>query len=138
MTSTGPVGCITLSAGDLQRYTPGGHINLAARGFPNASQRGTKSDVAHKWAGWQHNQCRLGGPRTSERGTKLGVVDKWAGGDISPAAWGNHNALERQKKLEVPHEWGGRLHNHGRMRGPQRYRAGDKIRNGPQVVRAAT
>ena len=51
-------------------------------GLPNASERGTKSEVAHKWAGWLHNACRLGGP--------------------------------------------------------QRFRGGDKIRGGPQVVRVAT
>ena len=34
---------------------PGGHITLAAQGVPNASKRGTKSKVTHKWAGWLHN-----------------------------------------------------------------------------------
>ena len=31
-------------------------------GVPNASEHGTQSEVAHKWAGWLHNPCRLGGP----------------------------------------------------------------------------
>ena len=26
-----------------------------------ASERGAESDVAHKWAKWLHNPCRLGG-----------------------------------------------------------------------------
>ena len=29
-------------------------------GVPNASERGTKSEVAHTWAGWLHHPCHLG------------------------------------------------------------------------------
>ena len=39
----------------------GGYINLAAWGVPTASERGAESDVAHNWARWLHNPCRLGG-----------------------------------------------------------------------------
>ena len=38
---------------------PGGYITPAAWGVPTASQRGAESEVAHKWAGWLHNPCRL-------------------------------------------------------------------------------
>ena len=34
----------------------------AAWGVPSASERGTKSEVAHKWARWLHNPYRLGDP----------------------------------------------------------------------------
>ena len=34
----------------------------AAWGFPTASERGAESEVAHKWARWLHNPCRLGSP----------------------------------------------------------------------------
>ena len=34
----------------------------AACGVPTASERGGESEVAHKWARWLHNPCRLGGP----------------------------------------------------------------------------
>ena len=40
----------------------GGYITPAAWGIPSASERGTKSEVAHKWARWLHDPCRLGGP----------------------------------------------------------------------------
>ena len=32
---------------------PVGYITPAALGVPIASNQGTKSEVAHKWAGWQ-------------------------------------------------------------------------------------
>ena len=35
---------------------------LAASGVATASERGAESEVAHKWAMWSHNPCRLGGP----------------------------------------------------------------------------
>ena len=59
----------------------GGYTTLAVWGVPNALEQGTKSEVAHKWAGWLRNPCHLGG---------------------------------------------------------QRFTAGDKMRNGPQVGRLAT
>ena len=34
----------------------------AALGIPSASQRGTKIEVAHKWARWLGNPFRLGDP----------------------------------------------------------------------------
>ena len=37
----------------------GGYINPAAWGVPTASKRGAESEVAHKWARWLHNPCRL-------------------------------------------------------------------------------
>ena len=33
----------------------------AAWGVPTTSERGAESQVAHKWARWLHNPCRLGG-----------------------------------------------------------------------------
>ena len=41
---------------------PGGYITPAVWGVPTASERGAELGVAHKWAGWLHNPCRLGGP----------------------------------------------------------------------------
>ena len=39
-----------------------GYIIRAVLGISKASKRGTKSKVAHKWADWLHNPCRLGDP----------------------------------------------------------------------------
>ena len=52
----------------------GGYITPAAWGVPTASERGAESEVAHKWARWLHNPCRLGVPTTSERGAESEVA----------------------------------------------------------------
>ena len=43
----------------------------AASGSPTASKRGTKSEVAHLWAKWLHNPCRLGEPHRFRAGDKI-------------------------------------------------------------------
>ena len=40
----------------------GGYITPAASGVPTASERGAESEVAHLWARWLRNPCRLGDP----------------------------------------------------------------------------
>ena len=53
------------SAGRNQKWPTsgqGGYITPAAWGVPTTSERGAESEVAHKWARWLHNPCRLGGP----------------------------------------------------------------------------
>ena len=50
------------SGGQNQRWPtsgPGDYIAPAAWGVPKASERGTKSEVAHKWARLLHNPCRM-------------------------------------------------------------------------------
>ena len=49
----------------------GGYITLAASGIPSASERGAKSEVAHKWARWLHHPCRLGDPHRFRAGGKI-------------------------------------------------------------------
>ena len=41
-------------------------------GVPTASERGAESEVAHKWARWLHNPCRLGGPHRFRAGGRIG------------------------------------------------------------------
>ena len=61
-------------AGDKIRIGP--HVGLVATspllswGVAKALRRGTKSEMAHKWADWLHHPYHLGGPKASERGTK--------------------------------------------------------------------
>ena len=53
------------SEGQNQKWPTSGHggyITPAASGIPSAPERGTKSIVAHLWARWLHNPCRLGDP----------------------------------------------------------------------------
>ena len=71
---SGPCGYIRLAAcgspllhsgGQNQKWRtsgPRGYITPAALGVPTASERGAELEVAHKWAAWLHNPCRLGGP----------------------------------------------------------------------------
>ena len=87
-----------------------GYITPAAWGVPNALERGTKSEVAHKCADWLHHPCRMGVPNASEGGGKSQLAHKWA-------------------------DW---LHHTCRMGGLQHFRAKDKIRSGPQVDGLAT
>ena len=49
----------------------GGYITPAASGVPTASERGAESEVAHKWARWLYNPCRLGGPHRFTAGGKI-------------------------------------------------------------------
>ena len=85
-------------------------LQSAAWGVPTASERGAESEVAHKWARWLHNPCRLGDPHRFKAG---GQNQKWPtsgqGGYITPAAWG----------VPTASYWG-------------------KIRGGPQVGKVAT
>ena len=131
-------------------------ITPALWGVPNASAQGTESRVAHKWAQWLHNPCRLGGPQRCRAGDKIssgpqvglvatqplpswgslmlqsgGQNQKWPtgrfGGYITLAVWGVPNASERGTKLGVAHKWAQCLHNPCSIGGPQCCRAGDKI-----------
>ena len=145
----------------------GGYIIPAALGIPSASQPGAKSEVAHKWARWLHYPCHLGGPYhfttggqnrwwpTSAQGgyttpaawgsppLQSGAQNqRWPtsgqGGYSTPAALGIPSASEPGAKLEVAHKWARWLHNRCRLGGPHRFKAGGKIRSGPQVGKVAT
>ena len=62
------------SGGQNQRWPtsgPGGYITPAAQGVPTASERGAESEMAHKWARWLHNPCRLGNPHRFRAGGRI-------------------------------------------------------------------
>ena len=138
----------------------GGYITPAASGIPTASERGAKSEVAHKWARWLHNPCRLGDPHRFKVGGKIrsgpqvGKLatsplpprgspplqtgeqnQKWPtsgqGGYITPAASGIPTASKRGAKSEVAHKWARWLHHPCRLGDPHRFKAGGKNRSGP-------
>ena len=83
------------------RGSPVAHKCKVASGIPTASERGAKSEVAHKWARWLRHPCRL------------------------PAASGT--ASKRGAKSEVAHIWAKWLLQPCRG-DPLRFRAGGKIR----------
>ena len=145
----------------------GGYITPAASGSPMASERGAESEVAHLWAMWLHNACRLGGGPSLQSGgqnqkwptcgqggyiipaasgspiaSQQGQDQKWPtcgqGGYITPAASGSPIALERGAESEVAHLWARWLHYPCRLGEPVRFRAGGRIRSGPLVGNVAT
>ena len=67
--------CQPLQTGGQNQKWPvngqGGYVTPAAWGVPTASERGAKSEVAHKWARWLHNPCRLGGPHRFRAGARI-------------------------------------------------------------------
>ena len=166
-----PRGSPPLQSGGQNQKWPingqGGYITPAASGIPAALERGSKSEVAHKWAGWLHNPCRPGDPHRFRAGGKVRIgpqVGKVAtsplpprrsppfqsggqnqkcptngqGGYITPAAWGIPTASERGAKSEVAHKWARWLHNPCRLGDPRRFRAGGKIRSGLEMGKVAT
>ena len=135
--------------------------------MPTASERGAKSEVAHKWANWLPHPCRIGDPHRFRAGDKVrsgpqmgematsplpcrgapplqsgGQSQKWPkseqSGYLTPAVSGIPNAAERGAKSEVAHKWAKWLPHPCRIGDPHRLRAGGKIRSGPQKGEMAT
>ena len=144
-----------------------GYLTPAVSGSPTASERGAKSEVAHKWANWLPRPCRIGEPHRLRAGGKIrsgpqvgklatsplpyqgapplqsgGQNQKWPTsgqiGYLTPAVSGSPDASERGAKSEVAHKWANWLPHPCRIREPHRLRAGGKIRSGPQVGKLAT
>ena len=158
------------SGGQNQRWPTSGRIGYltpAVSGSLTASERGAKSEVAHKWANWLPHPCRIGEPRRLRAGGKIrsgpqvgklatsplpyrgaptpqsgGQNQKWPTsgqiGYLSPAVSGSPTASERGAKSEVAHKWANGLPHPCRIGEPHRLRAGDKIRSGTQVGELAT
>ena len=144
-----------------------GYLTPAVSGIPTASERGAKSEVAHKWAKWLPHPCRIGDPHRCKAGGKMrsgpqvgkmatsplpnqgspplqsgGQNQKWPtsgqSGYLTPAVSGIPTAAERGSKSEVAHKWAKWLPHPCRIGDPHRFRAGVKIRSGPQVGKMAT
>ena len=158
------------SGGQNQKWPTSGQIGYltpAVSGSPTASERGAKSEVAHKWANWLPHPCRIGEPHRLGAGGKIrsgpqvgklatsplpyrgapppqsgGQNQKWPTsgqiGYLTPAVSGSPTALERGAKAEVAQKWANWLPHPCRIGEPHRLRAGSKIRSGPQVGKLAT
>ena len=116
-----------------------GYLTPAVSGIPTASKRGAKSEVAHKWAKWLPHPCRIGGSPPLRSG---GQNQKWPtsgqSGYLTPAVSGIPTASERGAKSEVAHKWAKWLPHPCGIGDPHRFRAGGKMRSGPQVGKVAT
>ena len=138
---------------------------LPSRGSPPLHSRGTKSEVAHLWARWLRNPCRVGDPhRFRAGGTKSEVAHLWArwlrqpcrlgdphrfraggqnqkwptcgqGGYVTPAVSGIPTASERGTKSEVAHLWARWLRHPCRLGDPHRFRAGGQNQKWPTCGR---
>ena len=144
-----------------------GYLTPAVSGSPTALERGAKSTVADKWAKWRPHPCRIGVPHRFRAGGKIrsgpqggkvatsplpyrgapplqsgGQNQKWPtsgqSGYLTPAVSGSPTAAERGAKSEVAHKWANWLPHPCRIGEPHRFRAGGKIRSGPQVGEMAT
>ena len=133
-----------------------GYLTPAVSGIPTASERGAKSEVAHKWAKWLPHPCRIGDPHRFRAGGKIrggpqvgkmatsplpyrgspplqsgGQNQKWPtsgqSGYLTPAVSGIPTASERGAKSEVAHKWAKWLPHPCRIGDPHRFRAGGKI-----------
>ena len=125
------------SGGQNQKWpTSGqnGYLTPAVSGIPTASERGAKSEVAHKWAKWLPHPCRIGdahrfraggkirsGPQVGKMATSPlpyrgspplqsgGQNQKWPtsgqNGYLTPAVSGIPTASQRGAKSEVAHKW---------------------------------
>ena len=121
------------SGGQNQKWPTSGQIGYltpAVSGSPTASERGAKSEVAHKWANWLPHPCRIGEPHRLRAGGKIrsgpqvgklatsplpyrgapplqsgGQNQKWPTsgqiGYLTPAVSGSPTASERGAKSEV-------------------------------------
>ena len=130
---------------------------------PDASEQVTKSQVAHKWAQWLQNPCRLGIDHASERGTRLEEAPKSAEWLHDPCHLGHCRCFKAREKIksgrqvgpvakqplpyggvpnaperggggsQVAHKWAGWLQNACRVGGSRSFTAGRKINGGPKV-----
>ena len=87
-------------------------------GVTNALERGTKSEVAHKWMDWLHHPCRMGGPQPFRAGDKTRSGPQVDGLATSPP--------------------GDKIRSGPQLGGLATSPPGDKIRSGPQVGGLAT
>ena len=133
-----------------------GHITNAVWGVLDASQQGTKSEMPHKWADCLHNHCLLGSSQRFKAGDEIksGPQVDWLYDTYRPRG---PRALQRRGQNREG-EAGFHLRGGGSGRtppppkkaqltgphisrhpgGPQRFRAGDKIKIGLQAGRLPT
>ena len=94
--------------------------------------------MAHLWARWLHNPCRLGDPLRFRAGGRIRsgpLVGKVA---TYPLPLGVPFRFGVGAESEVAHLWARWLHNPCRLGEPLRFGAGGRIRSGPLVGKLAT
>ena len=130
------------SAGQNQKWPTcgqNGYVTPAVSGIPTASERGAKSEVAHKWAKWLRHPCRLGDPHRFRARGKIRsgpLVGKMATSPLPSR--GSPPLQSRGANSEVAHVSAKWLRHPCRLGDPHRFRAGGKFKSGPRVGKMAT
>ena len=108
-------------------------------GSPPLQSGRTESEVAHKWARWLHHPCRLGVPTASQRGDRFKSGPQVGKVVTSPLAPRGSPPLQSGgQNQKWPTSGQGGYITPATSGGPHRFRAGDRIRSGPQVGKVAT
>ena len=110
-----------------------GYLTHAVSGIPTTSERGAKSEMAHKWAKWLPHPCRIGDPHRFRAGGKMRSGPQVGKVATSALPYRGSPPLESGgAKSEVVHKWAKWLPHPCGIGDPHRFRAGGKIRSGPQ------
>ena len=116
-----------------------GYLTLAVSGIPTASERGAKSEVAHKWAKWIPHPCRIGDAHRFRAGGKMRSGPQVGKVATSPLPYRGSPPLRSGGQSQKWPTSGQSGYLTPAVSGdPHRFRAGGKIRSGPQVGKVAT
>ena len=130
------------SGGQNQKWPTSGQIGYLTRpycGSPPLQSGGIKSEVAHKQANWLPHPCRIGDSRRFRAGGKIRSGPQVGEMATSPLPYRGSPTLQSGGiKSEVAHKWAKWLPHPCRIGDPHRFRAGGKVRSGPQVGEMAT
>ena len=109
---------------------------LLSRGSPTLQSGGQNQKWAHMWAVCLHPRCCLGGPQRFKAGDKIRIGPTCGRIDCITLAVSESPLLQsRGQNQNRAHMWADWLHHPCCLGGPQRFKAGDKIRNGPACGR---
>ena len=79
---------------------------------------GNQSEMAQKWAKWQHHPCLLGGPQCSARGSNLKCPQVGKAATTPQRSWGSP-MLCTGNQSEMAHKWAKWQHHPSLLGGPQ-------------------
>ena len=116
-----------------------GYLTLAVSGMPTASERGAKSEVAHTWAKWLPHPCRIGDPHRFRAGGKMRSGPQV--GKVATSALPYRGSPPLQsggQSQKWPTSGQSGYLTPAVSEDPHHFRAGGKVRSGPQVGKVAT
>ena len=138
-----PEGSPTLQSGGQNQNWPtsgqGGYITPPPWGSPPLQSGGQNQKWPTSGQGGYITPAAWGVPTASERGYRIRSGPQVGKVATSPLpSEGSPPLQSGRTESEVAHKWARWLHHPCRLRGPHRFRAGGRIRSGPQVGKVAT